>query len=105
MLIKYNLYMELPKVFKTKDGDGRTHVLQLLNNMYGQKQVGRVCNHHPNDALRQVGFKQSAVNECVWYKDETISFYYVDGGVFMGPDFKAIERAIEEIERAGLDIE
>ena len=38
--IKYDLYMELPKGFQTKEGDGRTHVLQFLKNIYRQKQVG-----------------------------------------------------------------
>ena len=44
------------------------------------------------------------MDECVWYKDDTILFYYVDDGIFMGPDSKAIDKAIEEIERSGLDI-
>ena len=38
--IEYDLYMELPKGYKTKEGDRNTHVLQLLNNLYGQKQAG-----------------------------------------------------------------
>ena len=35
--IEYDPYMELLKVFKTKEGDGRIHVLQLENNFYGKK--------------------------------------------------------------------
>ena len=35
--IEYDFYMELPKGFRTKDGDVRTHVIQLLKNLYGQK--------------------------------------------------------------------
>ena len=34
--IKYDLYMEFPKGFQTKEGNGRTHILQLLKNLYGQ---------------------------------------------------------------------
>ena len=62
-------------------------------------------NHHPNDALCQVGFKQSAMDDCMCYKNNTTCFYYVDDGIFMGPDSGAINKAIEDIERAGLDIE
>ena len=40
------------------------------------------------------------MDDCVWYKDETIFFYYVDDGIFMGLDSKSIDRSIEEIERA-----
>ena len=43
--------MELPKSFKTKEGDGRTHVLQILKNMYVQNQAGRVWNQHLNNAM------------------------------------------------------
>ena len=103
--IDYELYMELPKGFKTKEGDRSTHVLKLLNNLYGQNQAGQVWNHHLNDALRQVIFKQSSVDECVRYKNKTIFFYCVDYGIFMGPESKSIDRAIKEIEKAGLDIE
>ena len=60
--------------------------------------------NHPINALRQVGFKKSAVYECVWYRDENIFFYYIDDGIFMGPDSGAINKAIEEVERAGLYI-
>ena len=75
MPIEYDLYMEFAKGFNTKEEDGKTHVLQLLKNLYVQKQVGQVWNHHLNDALRQIGFKKSAIGECVWYRDETIFFY------------------------------
>ena len=102
--IDYDLYMELPNGFNTIEVDGRTHVLQLLKNLYRQKQVGQVCKHHLNDALLQVGFKKLAVDECVWYQNKTIFFYYVDNGTFMGPESGAIDKAIEEVEISGLDI-
>ena len=97
--------MELPKGFNTIDGDGRTYVLQLLKSLYGQKQAGQVWNHHLNNALRQVGLKQSADDECVWYQDKTIFFYYVDDGIFMGPDSGTIDKAIKDVARSRLDIE
>ena len=43
----------------------QTRVLQLLKNMYGQKQARQVWNHHLKDALRQVEFKKSSMDECV----------------------------------------
>ena len=45
------------------------------------------------------------MDECVWYKYETIFFYYVNNDIFMGLDYKVIDRAIKEIEKSGLDIE
>ena len=61
-------------------------------------------NHHTNNEIHQVGFKQLAVDECVWYKGETIFFYYMDDGIFMVPDSNAVDREIEQIEISGLDI-
>ena len=59
--IEYGLFVKLPKGFKTKEGDGRNHVIQLPNNLYGQNQDARVWNHHLKNELRVIGLKQSAV--------------------------------------------
>ena len=64
-----------------------------------------MCNHHLNYILRQVGFKQSSVDECVWYKYKTIFFYYVDDDIFMRSDSKAIDREIKDMEKSWLYIE
>ena len=40
----------------------------------------------------------------MWYRDKTIFFYYVDDEIFIGPDSGAIDKAIEEVDIAGLDI-
>ena len=45
------------------------------------------------------------MDECAYYKDKIILFYYVANGIFIGPYSKAIDRAIKEIDRAGIDIE
>ena len=103
--IEYDLFVDFTKGFKTKEGDGWNHVLQILKNLYRHKKSGRVCKHHLNNALRAIWFKQSAVNECVWYRYETIFFYCVNVGIFMGPDHRAIDKSIKDIEKAGLDIE
>ena len=84
--IEYDLYTELPKGFNTKEVDVLAHVLQLPKNMYRQKQAGRVWKNNINNELCEIGFKESAVEECVWYRDKNIFFYYVDNGIFMETD-------------------
>ena len=64
-----------------------------------------MCNHHLNDALFQIGFKLSDVDDFMWYRDKTISFYYVDDEIFMLRDSGSIDKGIEEVDGAGLDIE
>ena len=97
--------MELNKGFNTNECDGWAHFLRLLENIYGKKQAGSVCNHNLNNELQSIGFKKSAVDEWVWYKEKTIFFYNVNGGIFMGTDPRAIDKVIEEIENSGFDIE
>jgi hypothetical protein len=40
--IEFDMYMELPIGVEMRDGNQKMHVLKLLKNLYGQKQVGRV---------------------------------------------------------------
>jgi len=45
--IEGTLFMKLPKGFELDSNENRkTHVLQLLKNIYGLKQAGRVWNKH-----------------------------------------------------------
>ena len=102
--IEYDIFVELTKVFNTKEGYGQTHVLHFLKKLYCQKQDGRIWNHYIYDVLKSIGFKQSAVYECAWYWYNTISFYFFGGGIFMGPYSKSIDKAIKEIKKEGLNI-
>jgi hypothetical protein len=64
--IETDLYMEIPQGFET-EGYKNSHCLKLKKNLYGQKQAGRVWNQFLHRGLTQLGFKQSAVNKCVYY--------------------------------------
>ncbi len=59
--------MELPQDIKTKYGNSKDHVLKLVANLYGQKQAGRVWNQYLVEKLQSIGFKQSKVDECIFY--------------------------------------
>ena len=52
-----------------------------------------------------LGFQQSLINECVFYRDDVIFIVYVDDGIFLGPDDHKLTNVIKEIKRTGLDIE
>jgi hypothetical protein len=103
--IEFDMYMDLPKGIKTKYGDGKTHVLKLLKNLYGQKQAGRVWNQHLVDGLKSIGFQQSSIDECVFYRKNVIFVVYVDDGIFASPDNAAIDDAIRDLRNARLDLE
>ena len=65
-------YMEFPKGISSL-GNSKTHVLRLLQNIYGKKQSGRVWNiYMTNKLVNELEFKQSMVDKCVFYKNKSI---------------------------------
>ena len=82
--IEMDIYMELPQGIETAQGNSKYHVLKLLKNIYGQKQAGRVWNEYLVEKLRSIGFNQSLVDDCVFYRNDTIFMVYVDDGIFIG---------------------
>jgi hypothetical protein len=64
---EFDMYMELPLGIETRHGNSKDHVIQLLLNLYGQKQVGRrVWNQYLVEKLHNIGFEPSLVDECVF---------------------------------------
>ncbi|KAL7503607.1 hypothetical protein ACHAXN_001832 [Cyclotella atomus] len=103
--IETDMYMELPQGIETRHGNSKDHVLKLLANLYGQKQAGRVWNNYMDEKLHSIGFENSLVDECVYYRDDVIFIVYVDDGIFIGGDDDSITKAIRDITESGLEIE
>ena len=103
--IEFDIYMNIPKGIQTKYGDGNTRVLKLQENLYGQRQAGRVWVDHLKENLIKIGFKPSLVDECVFYRGRTIFMFYVDGGIFMAPTDREIDKAIKDLQKQKYDIE
>ena len=103
--IEMDMYMELPQGIQTKHGNSKDHVLKLLRNIYGQKQAGRVWNHHLTAKLLEVGFTQSLIDDCVFYRGTTIFIVYVDDGIFIGDTDNQILEIIAQLQGLGLKIE
>ena len=103
--IEMDMYMELPDGIETKYGNSKDHVLQLIQNIYGQKQAGRVWNEYLVNKLLSIGFVQSLIDECVFYKGGLIFIVYVDDGIFLGKSDSDITQAITELRNMNLNIE
>jgi hypothetical protein len=82
--IETDLYMEIPRGFETK-GSKDSHCLKLKKTLYGQKQAGRVWNQFLHRGLTELGFKQSSVDECVYYRGTSILLCYVDDTILIDP--------------------
>jgi Reverse transcriptase (RNA-dependent DNA polymerase) len=63
--------MKIPKGFTVKGGSQTTHVIKFLKNLYGQKQAGRVWNQHLHKILIKLGWTQSQVDDCLYYKQDS----------------------------------
>ncbi len=103
--IEMDIYMELPQGIQTATGNSKDHVLQLIKNIYGQKQAGCMWNEYLVDKLDSIGFKPSSIDSSVFYHDDVIFMVYVDDGIFLGNNDTQLQDAIKEIQGLGLNIE
>jgi hypothetical protein len=103
--VERDIYMEIPKGFDLEGANRKDYVLKIHRNIYGQKQAGRVWNQYLVDKLvNKVGFKQSKVDECVFYRGNVIYVLYTDDSILAGPDKAEIDKVIADIKKAKLDI-
>jgi len=104
--VERELYMEIPRGFEIKGvANTKDYVLKLHRNVYGQKNAGRVWNRFlVSKLVNEVGFVQSKIDECVFYKGSVIYVLYTDDSILAGPDKTELDKVIEEIRRAKLNI-
>jgi hypothetical protein len=103
--VEREIYMEIPRGFKVEHANTKDYVLQLHRNVYGQRQSSRVWNKFLSDILiNKVGFKQSTIDECVFYKGSVMYVLYTDDSILAGPNLSEIDQAIKDIQAAKLDI-
>jgi Reverse transcriptase (RNA-dependent DNA polymerase) len=90
-------YMEIPAGFGLKGKGKRECVLKLVNNLYGQKQAGRVWNIFLTNGLKKIGFTQSRNDPCIYWRKSTIIVIYTDDTIVTGPVAEDTEKAVCDI--------
>jgi hypothetical protein len=104
-VIERDMYMSIPKGYQIQNPEpGIDYVLHLHHNIYGQKQAGRVWNHHLVSKLKKVGFVQCQANPCVFLKGSSIYILYTDDSILACPDAKELDIIINSIWQISLDI-
>ena len=98
--------MKIPKGFKLGEGINQDeYVLKIHRNIYGKKDSGRIWNQYLTKKLiEEVGFTQSKIDECVFYRGQTIYVLYTDDSILASPDQKEIDQIIVDLKKAKLDI-
>ena len=100
-----DLYMEIPKGFTIDEGRSDDYALQIHKNIYGQKQAGRVWNQYlVNKLTKELGFRQSKMDECLFYRGSVFYALYTDDSILAGPDKAEIDDIIKQMETIGLNV-
>jgi len=91
------MYMKIPKGITIPGYSNVTHVLKLLRNFYGGRAASRIWIKYLTAGLKNMGFVQSTVDECVWYRDDNIFTFYVDDGISWCPRAEGIDKFLQDI--------
>ena len=103
--VETDIFMKVPAGYHLNDADPDTQCLQLIKNVYGTKQGPRTWSKHLVRGLKKIGFTQSSVEPCLFYRGTVSFLIYVDDGILAGPSDDDIEQAIEDLMKANFDIE
>ena len=99
-----NLCMEIPRGFHLKGFNMKDYVFHVKKNLYGQRQSGRVWNTHLVKKLKDIGFKQSAWDECIFHRGNCIYVLYTDDSMLTAPTQQEIDKVAQDMKDAGSDI-
>jgi hypothetical protein len=95
--IETDFYMKILRGFEL-EGSKATHCLKLKKNLYGQKQAGCIWNQFLHKGLTKLGFEQSTLNECVYYRGISILLCYVDDTILIDPSNREIDKIIKQLQ-------
>jgi Reverse transcriptase (RNA-dependent DNA polymerase) len=95
--VEYELYIEIPKGCQVSEGD-TDYVLQVLNNIYGQRQAGKVWYDFLTSGLiEKLGFTQSQHDPYILWRGSCIIIIYTDDTIVTGSCEKEISQVIRVI--------
>jgi hypothetical protein len=87
------IYIEAPRLFQC---DG--YILRLKKSLYGLQQAPLIFFLCLKDVLESRGFRQSALEPCLFTCQEVICICYVDDCLFFSRDKNAIEQVLEDLQ-------
>ena len=99
-----NLFMKIPRGYEIPGAPKDEYVLQIIKNIYGQKQAGRVWYKYLTAKLQSIGFIVSTIDPCLFYRQNCIYILYVDDSILAGPTDTELDEVIHDIKQVGLQI-
>ncbi|SCZ92964.1 BZ3500_MvSof-1268-A1-R1_C070g00357 [Microbotryum saponariae] len=98
--LDHDIWMTTPRGFDFPSDK----VLRLRRSIYGLKQAGRIWNRHIDTSLRNLGYKATGTDHCIYscIDDQQRPHYialYVDDLLIVSPALDEIERVISGLEQ------
>ena len=91
------LYMWLPQGYKRNGITRKTHALKLLCNVDSQKQARHVWNKFMDQGMREIGFKPSKFDPCLYYRGSIVFLVYINDCIVVGPSDQSIEQLVTDL--------
>jgi hypothetical protein len=98
------VYMHIPKGFEIPGKDPGDYVLHVLKNTYGGCDSGRTWNQHLVAKLLSIGFTQSKVDECLFYRGTVLYVLYIDDSLVTSSSERDLDQALSDMKQVGLDL-
>ena len=83
--------MELPYGCSPESGNCRGMVLKVVKNLYGLKNASLNWFEMLKKGLHDRGFSPSAVDPCVFVRDNCVILVYIDDCIIISEDEKVID--------------
>jgi Reverse transcriptase (RNA-dependent DNA polymerase) len=94
--VETDLYMSIPKGYQVNESNDK-YALKIINNIYGQKQAGRVWNEYLIVGLKELGYIQSEYDMSLLWKKTCILVIYTDDTIITGPNASEVDKQMKEI--------
>ena len=96
--VDVEIFMAIPYGFKVVGGTEDRYVLELKKNLYGLKQAGKTWFEYLSTTLTQdMGFRQSAIDQCVFYREGIVFIVWVDDCLCFHKDKNDADQLTQEL--------
>jgi hypothetical protein len=96
------IWVHLPRGF-TSQRPGRT-CLRLKKSQYGLTVAPHLWHQHLIAALKEMGFKQCSLDQCLLYKENVLVIVYVDDVGVAAPTEALLDGFVEDLRARGFEL-
>ena len=94
------VFMHVPRGFKAKPN----HCLRLIKNIYGACDGPKLWAELLFKSLRKLGFTQSKIDPCLWYKRDCFIICFVDDCGISVKHEEDADKLIKDLENLGFSL-